>query len=259
MTEQEPERKHCKIAIVCGSGKIIGRLIQNQLKKIFDVEPEFEFFYNGNFESYRKNDFDYIVTTTELNLDTKTPIIFMEEVFDKEYIQRKFENMRYLSDAGRTIRRGIDSLFLNLLDENRFFVLDSKLSYEENVEAMAESLICQGELDAGYAKRVAEREEYSTMILDQNIAFPHTKNLLSKLTLGLGVFPEKLRDENYEHVKLVIMLGIPESMENDMVLVRLYDDILEVAKDPNVIDRIRYMKSYRELLLYITEENNIFD
>lgn len=259
LTEQEPERKHCKIAIVCGSGKIIGRLIQNQLKKIFDVEPEFEFFYNGNFESYRKNDFDYIVTTTELNLDTKTPIIFMEEVFDKEYIQRKFENMRYLSDAGRTIRRGIDSLFLNLLDENRFFVLDSKLSYEENVEAMAKSLICQGELDAGYAKRVAEREEYSTMILDQNIAFPHTKNLLSKLTLGLGVFPEKLRDENYEHVKLVIMLGIPESMENDMVLVRLYDDILEVAKDPNVIDRIRYMKSYRELLLYITEENNIFD
>lgn len=259
LTEQEPERKHCKIAIVCGSGKIIGRLIQNQLKKVFDVEPEFEFFYNGNFENHKKNAFDYIVTTTELNLDTKTPIIFMEEVFDKEYIQRKFENMRYLSDAGRTIRRGIDSLFLNLLDENHFFVLDSNASYEENVDAMAKSLICQGELDAGYAKRVAKREEYSTMILDQNIAFPHTKNLLPKLTLGLGVFPEKLRDTEYEDVKLVIMLGIPESMENDTVLVRLYDDILEVAKDSDVIDRIRYMKSYRELLLYITEENNIFN
>ncbi len=48
-------------------------------------------------------------------------------------------------------------------------------------------------------------------------------------------------------------------MENDTVLVRLYDDILEVAKDSDVIDRIRYMKSYRELLLYITEENNIFN
>ncbi len=44
----------------------------------------------------------------------------MDEVFDREYIQRKFENMRYLSEAGRTIRKGIDSLFMNLLDETRF-------------------------------------------------------------------------------------------------------------------------------------------
>lgn len=43
LLEQEPEEKRCKIAIVCGSGKIIGRLIENQLKKVFDVEPEFEF------------------------------------------------------------------------------------------------------------------------------------------------------------------------------------------------------------------------
>lgn len=53
-------------------------------------------------------------------MDTKTPVIFMDEVFDREYIQRKFENMRYLSEAGRTIRKGIDSLFMNLLDETRF-------------------------------------------------------------------------------------------------------------------------------------------
>lgn len=71
LLEQEPEKKRCKIAIVCGSGKIIGRLIENQLKKIFDVEPEFEIFY-GIFDENRKDDFDYIVTTTELHMDTKT-------------------------------------------------------------------------------------------------------------------------------------------------------------------------------------------
>ena len=50
----------------------------------------------------------------------------MDEVFDREYIQRKFENMRYLSEAGRTIRKGIDSLFMNLLDETRFFCSGSR-------------------------------------------------------------------------------------------------------------------------------------
>lgn len=258
LLEQEPEKKRCKIAIVCGSGKIIGRLIENQLKKIFDVEPEFEIFY-GIFDENRKDDFDYIVTTTELHMDTKTPVIFMDEVFDREYIQRKFENMIYLSEAGRTIRKGIDSLFMNLLDETRFFVLDQESSYDENVDRMARALTNQGELDAGFAQRVREREKYSTMVLDQNIAFPHTKNMLSKLTLAMGVFPDMLKDDKYGNIRIIILLGIPESMEDDTVLVRLYDDILSIGKKPDVIPKIQKMESYREFLLYIAEENNIFE
>ena len=258
LLEQEPEKKRCTIAIVCGSGKIIGRLIENQLKKVFDVEPEFEFFY-GIFDENRKDDFDYIVTTTELHMDTKTPIVFMDEVFDREYIQRKFENMRYLSEAGRTIRKGIDSLFMNLLDETRFFVLDQESSYDENVDRMARALTNQGELDAGFAQRVREREKYSTMVLDQNIAFPHTKNMLSKLTLAMGVFPDMLKDDKYGNIRIIILLGIPESMEDDTVLVRLYDDILSIGKKPDVIPKIQKMESYREFLLYIAEENNIFE
>lgn len=258
LLEQEPEKKRCKIAIVCGSGKIIGRLIENQLKKIFDVEPEFEFFY-GIFDEKRKDDFDYIVTTTELHMDTKTPVIFMDEVFDREYIQRKFENMRYLSEAGRTIRKGIDSLFMNLLDETRFFVLDQESSYDENVDRMVRALTNQGELDAGFAQRVREREKYSTMVLDQNIAFPHTKNMLPKLTLAMGVFPDMLKDDKYGNIRIIILLGIPESMEDDTVLVRLYDDILSIGKKPDVIPKIQKMESYREFLLYNAEENNIFE
>lgn len=258
LIEQEPEEKRCRIAIVCGSGKIIGRLIENQLKRIFDVEPEFEFFYNGNFAEHKKNTFDYIVTTTELNLETETPIIFMDEVFDKEYIQKKFHNIKYLADAGHDIRRGIDSLFMNLLDENRFFILNQEKSYDENVRIMAETLMSQGELDTEFADRVEKREKYSTMILNQNIAFPHTRNMLPKLSLALGVYPKPPKEKGYEEVKLVILLGIPESMEDDTVLVRLYDEILMIGKDVKVIDKIRSMKSYKELLLYITEENNIF-
>lgn len=258
LVEQEPEKKRCRIAIVCGSGKIIGRLIENQLKKIFDIEPEFEFFY-GEFDEQKKDDFDYIVTTTELDIDTKTPVIFMDEVFDRQYIQRKFENIRYLSEAGRTIRKGIDSLFMNLLDETRFFVLDEDSSYDENVDRMVRSLTNQGELDAGFAQRIREREKYSTMVLDQNIAFPHTKNMLPKLTLALGVFPNMLKDEKYGSIRLVILLGIPESMEDDTGLVRLYDDILSIGKNPDVLSKIQSMESYRDFLLYIAEENNIFE
>lgn len=259
LVEQESEKKRCKIAIVCGSGKIIGRLIENQLKKVFtDVEPEFETFY-GEFDETKKDCYDYIVTTTPLNLDTDIPVVFMDEVFDREYIQRKFENIRYLAEAGHSIRKGIDSLFMNLLDETRFFVLDSESTYDENIDRMVISLTNQGELDAGFSQRVREREKRSTMVLERNIAFPHTKNMLSKLTLALGVFPEMLKDKKYGSVRLVILLGIPESMEDDTVLIRLYDEILAIGKNPDILPKIQKMESYREFLLYITEENNIFE
>lgn len=259
LVEQEPEKKRCKIAIVCGSGKIIGRLIENQLKKVFtDVEPEFETFY-GEFDETKKDCYDYIVTTTPLNLDTDIPVVFMDEVFDREYIQRKFENIRYLAEAGHSIRKGIDSLFMNLLDETRFFVLDSESTYDENIDRMVISLTNQGELDAGFSQRVREREKRSTMVLDRNIAFPHTKNMLSKLTLALGVFPEMLKDKKYGSVRLVILLGIPESMEDDTVLIRLYDEILSIGKNTDSLPKIQKMESYREFLLYIAEENNIFE
>lgn len=124
---------------------------------------------------------------------------------------------------------------------------------------MVRSLTNQGDLDAGFAQRVREREKYSTMVLDQNIAFPHTKNMLPKLTLALGVFPNMLKDEKYGSIRLVILLGIPESMEDDTILIRLYDDILSIGKNPDVLPKIQSMESYREFLLYVAEENNIFE
>jgi len=258
LIEQEPEETRCKIAIICGNGKIIGRLIQNQVKRLFNTEPDFTFFYNGEFHSYQANEFNYIITTTNLNINTDVPVIYMEEVFDRDYIRRKFENIKYLTDAGRTMRKGIDCLFFNLLDESRFFVLDASLSYKDNLDFMIRLLHSQGDLDDHFTERLQEREKVSSMILQQHVAFPHTFNKIPKLTLALGVYPESPQEEKYKDIKLVILLGIPEQMENDSVIIHLYDEILAMLQDEKVIKKIQNMNSYQELLMYLTEENKIF-
>lgn len=258
LVEQEPEKKDCKIAIICGAGKIIGRLIQNQVKRLFDVEPKFEFFYNGQFDEAKKDDFDYIISTTNISLETKTPVIFMEEVFNQEYIRKKFENIKFLSDVGQNIRKGIDSLFLNLLDESKFFVLDSDVSYRENIDFMIKILRSQGDLDSMFAERLHEREKMSSMLLHKNAAFPHTTNKSNKLTLALGVYPEAPQEKTFKDIKIVILLGIPEELSDDSIIIHLYDEILALVQDLKAIKRIQKMESYQELLLYITEEHNVF-
>ena len=77
--------------------------------------------------------------------------------------------------------------------------------------------------------------------------------------VGSQLFPDMLKDDKYGNIRIIILLGIPESMEDDTVLVRLYDDILSIGKKPDVIPKIQKMESYREFLLYIAEENNIFE
>lgn len=96
------------------------------------------------------------------------------------------------------------------------------------------------------------------MIFEKNIAFPHTTNKLQKLTLAFGVFPEKEKAKGEDEVQLVFLLAIPEEMKNDSVLIQLYDNMLAIAHEPDVVKKLRQMKSYRELLLYFVEENNIF-
>ena len=258
LLEQAPEQKQYRIAIVCGSGKIIGRLIASQLKNIFEVEPAIDYYFNGDFEAEKEDSYDLIITTTNLKTKGPTPIIDIDEVFDKNLLKSKVESVKNMAEMGIPIRRGIDSVFLNMLDEERFFVLRPELGYEENVDMMTEELYKQGLVDEGFEERIRIREQESTMIFEKNIAFPHTTNKLQKLTLAFGVFPEKEKAKGEDEVQLVFLLAIPEEMKNDSVLIQLYDNMLAIAHDPDVVKKLRQMKTYRELLLYFVEENNIF-
>ena len=258
LLEQAPEQKQYRIAIVCGSGKIIGRLIASQLKNIFEVEPAIDYYFNGDFEAEKEDSYDLIITTTNLKTKGPTPIIDIDEVFDKNLLKSKVESVKNMAEMGIPIRRGIDSVFLNMLDEERFFVLRPELGYEENVDMMTEELFKQGLVDDGFEERLRIREQESTMIFEKNIAFPHTTNKLQKLTLAFGVFPEKEKAKGEDEVQLVFLLAIPEEMKNDSVLIQLYDNMLAIAHDPDVVKKLRQMKTYRELLLYFVEENNIF-
>ncbi|MDD4371447.1 MAG: PRD domain-containing protein [Anaerostipes sp.] len=257
LIEQTKEQRPCKIAIVCGSGKIIGRLIANQVKNIFEIEPIVKYYYDNHFKVPDDERFDFIITTNKSKIQTSIPVIYTDEVFDKQLLKSKILSVKYLKKMNIPVRQGIDSLFLNMIDENRFYILDSELSYEENMIVMSDDMVEKGYLDQDFTKRLLKREEESTMIFDENIAFPHTTTTKQNLCLGLGIY-KKTESSSGEGVKLIIILGIPESLQDDSILVQLYDDVLSIANRPDVVEKLRDIDSYRDLLIYFSEENNIF-
>jgi lichenan operon transcriptional antiterminator len=67
----------------------------------------------------------------------------------------------------------------------------------------------------------------------------------------LGVFPKTAMADGKE-IKLVFLLGIPEKTEYDAsLLVKIYDEIMQIAGNELLVNRLADTASYEELTHYL--------
>ena len=99
------------------------------------------------------------------------------------------------------------------------------------------------------------------MIFDENIALPHAINYQTeKIVFAIGVFSEEDKSKKSDDLKVVFLLAIPNSDEkDDAILVKIYDEIIAMAKDKDIIENISKVKDYKELLLYFIKQDKIFN
>ena len=98
-----------------------------------------------------------------------------------------------------------------------------------------------------FKQKVLEREKKSSTIFSQNVAFPHAK--ADRLNVALGI-----NEKSYP--KLIFLVGLPESL--DEVLVKLYDEIVTIANDENLVEKISKIKSYPKLMEFFIKDTNLF-
>ena len=205
--------------------------------------------------------YDLVLSTIKFECDTITPIIHLKEIFDENQLKNKIESVRYTEKLDIPMLQGMESLVLSLLDEEKFFVLDRNKSYTENVDFMIDSLYEAGCVDEGFKERIHIRESKSTMVFDQNIALPHAINYeTDKIVFAIGVFSDEDKKKKSDDLKVVFLLAIPDSDEkDDSVLVKIYDEIIAIAKDKEIVENISKVKDYKELLLYFIKQDKIFN
>ena len=255
------QNKLCSIAIICGTGKITARLIAAQLRKIVDIDTRLDMFSDSQVNKEILDGYDLVLSTIKFECDTDTPIIHVKEIFDESQLKNKIESVRYTEKLNIPMLQGMESLVLSLLDEEKFFILDKNKSYIENVDFMIDSLYESGYVDEGFKERIHIRESKSTMVFDQNIALPHAINYQTeKIVFSIGIFSDEDKSKKSDDLKVVFLLAIPDSDEkDDAILVKIYDEIIAMAKDEEVIKNISKVKDYKELLLYFIKQDNIFN
>lgn len=253
------QNKICSIAIICGTGKITARLIAAQLRKIVDIDTKLEMFSDSQVNKEILDEFDLVLSTIKFECDTATPIIHLKEIFDENQLKNKIESVRYTEKLDIPMLQGMESLVLNLLDEEKFFILDSEKSYMENVDYMIDNLYDLAYVDEEFKERIHIRESKSTMIFDEYIALPHAMNKgADKIVFSIGVFSNKKKKD--DKLKVIFLLAIPdEEQKDDDILVKIYDEIIAISKDKQAIENISKVENYKELLLYFIKQDNVFN
>lgn len=259
ISEQQTEKSITyKVAVICGTGRVTARLVASQLKNIFDANTVIDLYSDTTVNGEILDEYNLVLSTVQTSFKTKTTVMHLDKIFDEEALKKRIKSIKYIDKLDMPSMQGMDSILLSFLDEDTFFILDNELTYKENIDYMIDKLYARGYVDDGFKERIRKREEKSTTDFNEFIAFPHTINYENnQIVISLGIFPEKMGEHDAK--KLVFLVGLPEKTDDDIILVKIYDEIIAVANDKNTIEAISKVKSYKELILHFTKENDIFD
>lgn len=251
MLEYKTSQAYYKIALVCGTGRGTARLISTQLKRVLDKDAQLDLYADNQVTEEILNSYDIVFTTLNLAYTIKTPIIKIQDIFDEKEILLEIEKTKQLQKLSIPLTRiGGISIIAALIDEYKFFILDNNKSYIENTCDMIDNLQKEGFVDIDFKDRVLKREEKSTMVFNKSIAFPHAVNYLDdNIVIAIGISEEGIKSDDGSNIKLIFLLALPKSEnQDDTVLVRIYDEIISIAQDENIVKELSKTKDFKSII-----------
>ena len=153
--------------------------------------------------------------------------------------------------------RGMESIVLSSMSESTFFICDNRKTYEENLETMIKGLEAKGFVDKDFLLRIREREQKSSMIFADSVAFPHTQNEKeNSLLIALGVCKDGFKDN--KELKLIFLACVPKDGDQGLLLAKTYDELISIIKDKKLIDDISKVEGYNSLVNYFIKHTNLY-
>ena len=249
LTESSISNKQFRVALLCGTSRVTARLVAMQLKKILDSSTVLDLFTDEAVTPDILQKYDVVITTVPLSINCNRPVIRIDEVFDEQEIRHKIEKAKYWDKIDLPVLDNNWFVMAGFLDKNRFFLLNSQQTYHQAVDYMTDRLTAGGYLDEGFKDRIHIREEKGTMIFGHSIAIPHSVQFVSdKLVLAVGISKQPICCNDHR-VQVIFLLGIPQNLEaDDNILIRVYDEIISLARNEEMLQKIASANSFQELL-----------
>ncbi len=243
-----------KILLVTNAGPAYKKLM---IKELENISQSSEITVVTTYENVKYDDFDIIISTVNKNFETTIPIIYQNEILDIVYLKKEINFLRYVNKMNNPAIRGMESIVLSSMSESTFFVCDNRKTYAENLETMIKGLEAKGFVDKEFLLRIREREQKSSMILADSVAFPHTQTEKeNSLLIALGVCKDGFKDN--KELKLIFLACVPKDGDQGLLLAKTYDELISIIKDKKLIDDISKVEGYNSLVNYFIKHTNLY-
>lgn len=243
------QEKSFNVLVVCGSGRVTAKLIAVQLRRILDSSAQIGTISEEMVTDDLLKQYDLILTTVDLTAKTERPVIRIKEIFNEQELKQKIDKARYWDNIKMPVLDNNALVTPGLLDEDRVFFFDDGEGYEDALGEILDILTDEGELDASFADRLAEREEKGSMVFDRGVAIPHgIQYATEQMVMAVGILKKPAVYKGRE-VKVIFFLGLPaKSKTDDNLMIRVYDELIQIANDKEMLSQITAADSYQELL-----------
>lgn len=237
-------RKIDNACIVCGTGLGTAILLGIKLKKILGEKIVFNSYSDLDFSKEIAENYDIVFTLVDLKLDTDVPIIRIKSIFDEEKLKSDIEDQIMI--INENLDHHINRKFQKIIDPRTVFHLKGN-SFMNNLEYMLSSLVEDKLVSADYKNKVIERENKSATAFGGYIALPHAVDENAEsVMLSYGVLDKPIEVEGKE-VGIIILMVIPsESKNNQDLIVKAYQDIIDLSRDKKKVQKLIKTKTYTE-------------
>ncbi|MDR1851137.1 MAG: HTH domain-containing protein [Propionibacteriaceae bacterium] len=230
-------RQHFRVAIVTSRGPAAARLIHSQLTRVLPPDTRYSITSENNVGDL--GEFDLIVKTPGVKLASAVPTLELAEVFDLRELEHLLTRIPFRRPLRLHHRQG--SMLLSLLDADRVVRLAPETPYLDQVTTLGNHLHRMGMVDREFLDGLLAREREATTRFSDLIGFPHAIVSAPAPVAALGLIP---RSDKEPGLRAVLLLGVPD---DDTLLIEAYDEVIRLAADRDLLNRISRLASYEQL------------
>jgi len=220
-------------AVITNAGRGAFELIQRQLKEVIGLNSKIDFLTTSDLVTKDISEYGILFSTENVSMDVYLPIIQINGIIDKNILTQKINEIESRNNA--LIEKISEVVNINVMH------LDGDKGYRNNVRLITEALIKEGIVSKNIYKNFEKKENLSSMIYENGVAFPHlTDKIVDKLNLTLGILnPEK------DNLKIIFFLVIPEKMNSiqEEMLMKMYNYLFTIISEKNLINMLQEINS----------------
>lgn len=236
------------IGIYTDGGLSTIKLLSSYLYKIFGKDISIEAIEKADL-SIVESEYDFIISTQPLNrLFNK--IIYIENVFNEKHFKLRIEQFLIYKDISNkeVFNR---SVILDFINERDFYHLSDADDYYSVIQFLASEMIDEQRVDSKFDQTIIEREILKSTI-NKAVGFPHATHSMEGIQIKVALLDNTIK--SYPDLKMVILIATPKTINNETLLIRIYEEVLSITKNTYLTKKITNQTDFEDFVYLLNEE-----